>query len=421
VPPGPLCDELNSAAGIRRLFPLVEVELRTQALSILDSEEKTVARAVIERIGATKPGATRKRSSSAPAVLRILPVKGFVEEHREALLFLKGLGLERRDGTPLDLALAAIRRQPLDYSSKIDLRFDPSCPAGDAVRTVLRRLLQTMRANEEGVRNDLDPEFLHDFRVACRRTRSCLRQLRSVLPARDVERFSRELKWLGGITGPMRDLDVYVLKLDEYRSDIPDQRDDLQPLEEFLLGRRASELRRLVRAMDSTRFAGLLSDWSAFLDQEHGAGGNGARPIVDVAPSRIERLHGRVLKKGRKLGRSSPIEKFHRIRIECKKLRYLLEFFRSLYEPGVIEPLLRELKRLQDNLGDLNDLQVHQTALAGFADEMMRNKLATAGCLLAMGRLVERLGIRQNREREAFAALFTSFAGREGLTGSSKR
>ena len=45
------------------------------------------------------------------------------------------------------------------------------------------RSLQTLRINEDGVRKDLDSEFLHDFRVAVRRTRSALSQIKGVFPA----------------------------------------------------------------------------------------------------------------------------------------------------------------------------------------------------------------------------------------------
>ena len=66
-------------------------------------------------------------------------------------------------------------------SAKLDVPLDPSMRTDAALRRILVALLAAMRANEDGTRRDLDPEYLHDFRVAIRRTRSCLGQVKGVL------------------------------------------------------------------------------------------------------------------------------------------------------------------------------------------------------------------------------------------------
>lgn len=105
----------------------------------------------------------------------------------------------------------------------------------------------------------------------------------------------------------------------------------------------------------------------------------------------------------------TPAETLHRIRIDCKKLRYLMEFFRSLYEEDASRSLIGELKRLQDNLGEFNDLEVQQGTLRRFAHEMQDDGVAPADCLLAMGRLLGLLDERQARERRRFAECFERF------------
>ena len=72
-----------------------------------------------------------------------------------------------------------------------------------------------MKDNEKGIIDDIDSEFLHDFRVAVRRTRSLLGQIRYVLPKRRVTRFKRDFAWLGEVTGPARDMDVYLLSFND--------------------------------------------------------------------------------------------------------------------------------------------------------------------------------------------------------------
>ena len=66
---------------------------------------------------------------------------------------------------------------------------------------------------------DADLEFLHDFRVAIRRTRSVLREMRGVFAPDDLERVRASFKWLQDQTSATRDLDVYLREFEELRSD----------------------------------------------------------------------------------------------------------------------------------------------------------------------------------------------------------
>ena len=100
----------------------------------------------------------------------------------------------------------------------LDRRTLDLASAREAVREVLQALLATIRLNESGVREDIDTEFLHDFRVAVRRTRSALSQVKGVFGGNRFEQFRDEFKWLGGLSGRLRDLDVYILSLPEYRA-----------------------------------------------------------------------------------------------------------------------------------------------------------------------------------------------------------
>ena len=84
-------------------------------------------------------------------------------------------------------------------------------PAAAAVAAVLTALLDTLEANVPGTIRDIDTEFLHDLRVAVRRTRSALKLAGDVLPGGWPRRFRPEFKWLGDLTTPTRDLDVYLL------------------------------------------------------------------------------------------------------------------------------------------------------------------------------------------------------------------
>ncbi len=137
------------------------------------------------------------------------------------------------------------------------------------------------------------------------------------------------------------------------------------------------------------------------------------RADTSLARERIWRVYRRVLRKGRAIGADTPAAALHRLRIEAKKLRYLLEFFRSLFPEPEILPLIKALKQLQDNLGDFNDFEVQQTKLRAFAQQMHDDGRSRAATLMAMGRLVESLEAGQAEERQRFAGCFKQFRGKE--------
>ena len=80
-------------------------------------------------------------------------------------------------------ALTALGRHPADYTSGVEAEITATMPAPVAVAKLLLRLLDTMQLNAPGVIRDIDTEFLHDFRVAVRRTRAALKLVGDVLPA----------------------------------------------------------------------------------------------------------------------------------------------------------------------------------------------------------------------------------------------
>jgi CHAD domain-containing protein len=61
------------------------------------------------------------------------------------------------------------------------------------------------------------------------------------------------------------------------------------------------------------------------------------------------------------------IEQMHALRIEYKKLRYTVEYFREVLGEQSKE-VINDIKKLQDHLGDLNDADVATNILRGFLD-----------------------------------------------------
>jgi CHAD domain-containing protein len=413
LPAGPLREDLERAAWVRCLLPRVTVRRRRRLLRVLDDNQKTVVRLVLEHRRAADPDRPRRSAEVAP-VLRVVAVKGYDQQFQSVLGALAEEPLlAPARGDELTSAVTALGRWPGDYSSKIQLKLDPKERADRALKGVLLSLLRSMEVNEDGIRKALDPEFLHDFRVAVRRSRAALGQVKGIFPQPVVEHFKTELKWLGQATGPKRDLDVYSMQLPEYRQQLPDSAGEaLAPLRTYLDRHSAEEQENLEEILAGDRYRHFLEEWRQFLEQPVPAStelANARRPLLEVASERIWKMWRRVFRRGRAIDDETPAEALHSLRIDCKKLRYLLEFFRGLYTEEDVARLIKRLKKLQDNLGDFNDLEVQQETLQSFAVGMEKEGLAPVETILAMGRLVERMAQGQVRERERFDKRFRRF------------
>ena len=81
-------------------------------------------------------------------------------------------------------------------------------------------------------------------------------------------------------------------------------------------------------------------------------------------------MHNKLIKINNKFGKSNSsahkdliARKIHKLRIELKHQRYLLEFFQNFYTNSEIEKSFNKIKKLQDSLGAYNDTRVQQKFL----------------------------------------------------------
>jgi CHAD domain-containing protein len=416
--PGRLRDALAPVLEMRELLPLVSINATVQCLSMLNKQDKTIARVLIEAGTLQTP----KRTGSGRPVNRVsvLPVRGYPKPVRQIMRELEALQLVPETGDPALTSLAMAGITPGGYSSKLDLQLSPDMRSDHAIRVILHHLLDTMARNEAGTRSGTDTEHLHDFRVAVRRTRSALTQIREVLPASVLIRYKREFSWLGGITSNTRDMDVYLLSFNDYRNSLPaPMQADLDPLRDFLLRHRQLEHKALVKALDSARYRRLVDRWKEFLERpvnERSTLPNAQRPAQKLACKQIWRVYRRILKEGGAITVDTPAEVLHELRKTAKKLRYLMEFFQSLFPPRRIRQLISVLKDLQDNLGNFQDFEVQINTLRHFSQQMVDENMAPAATLLAMGMLIEGLERRKLEVREEFASRFGKFSLPENQT-----
>ena len=142
----------------------------------------------------------------------MIPVRGYQREVSKVQKLLKRLGLTPNPQDTLSSILEGVGRKPGDYTTKLTLKLEPETRSDLAVKKILTLLLKVIKQNENGIKADIDTEFLHDFRVAIRRTRSALTQVKGVFPQSITNKFKSNFSTLGKLTNRLRDLDVYLLR-----------------------------------------------------------------------------------------------------------------------------------------------------------------------------------------------------------------
>ncbi len=413
IPPGELRDALAAVIGVRALLPRARVRIAAQPVAVLDELEKTVARIVLET-----PELISSSGSARPLTARVgvQGVRGYdAELGRVRDTLTRELSLEHATVSLEDEAVSAAGGRPEGVSATLDVGLSVSARADAAAVAVLRRLLQIMDDTLPGTLADIDSEFLHDYRVSVRRTRSVLRELRDAFPPAELDAMRDEFRWLQAVTGDARDLDVYVLDFESMRTLVPpSMRGDLDPLLTVLRSRRLVAHAEMARALRSDRAQALRREWEALLEglTERTVEGrpDATRAIAAVAGDRIARVYRRMVRMGRAIGPDSPASDYHELRKKGKELRYLLELFGApLFDPDVVKPMIKTLKGLQDVLGRHQDREVQVTMLRSLRDEISAFPGGPAA-LMAMGVLVERLEDDAAAARAEFESVFGPFA-----------
>jgi triphosphatase len=286
------------------------------------------------------------------------------------MLAVAPLRIERRSKAARGFRLASLAAEPeriaAVHAGEVDL--DPDMTAGAALRRIVDSCAGQIARNEDAVLAGM-PEGVHQTRVGVRRLRAALSAF-ALLPESEHRWFSDELRWLGGALGVARNLDVFTEDLLAPAVKALGTVPGLAALNAALAERRALAYAEATEAILSPRYTALvlrLMRWSEDHGGENPSPPALARSIAEVAPEVLERRMKVVRRRAAGFSRQSP-EQRHRLRIALKKLRYAVEMLGRLYDPEKTARLLRAAKRLQEKLGEANDLSMAHDLVAELAE-----------------------------------------------------
>lgn len=253
-------------------------------------------------------------------------------------------------------------QQPLPKRCKPTVKLTPKIEIYLPTAHFLCGEFQHARRHELGITRDDHEEFLHQYRVSLRRDRALIGLLSPLFQKTQTERVKLELKALMQHTNPLRDLDVFLMAMDDYFSQVDHAHhkgltrffDDVQDERRRAL----KELKRWLKSDDYQQRCQLISnhlnEYVAQPTEE------GKQPAARLAHNLLWRHFKQVEVQCRDISEASPDRTIHQLRISCKKFRYLLEYFLPLLSRQQSKLQINQLKLLQDQLGSFNDVSVQR-------------------------------------------------------------
>ena len=316
-----------------------------------------------------------RRTAGHFVELEVELVDGDTGDLERLARILKDAGAQDSDGRPKVFRV-------LD----VDELVDPGSkgPALERIRYLLAVQLRELGARDPGIRLGDDPDDVHQFRVATRRTRAVLRATEPLL-GEAMSGLGSELKWLAGVLGPVRDLDVLLAHLQREAAELGDDDSRSAGLLLAALGRERRHPAR--RAAARTRL-GSVSRAAGRVRAPRSS----TLPVLDVNEG-LRPLARRRLPQAPQGGRGDARRSDGRRAPRAQDPDEARALRRRARRRQGSDEVLAALKRVQDVIGE------HQDAVV--AEERLR-AVTTAGTAVAAGRLIERERSRRRARRSEY-------------------
>jgi len=391
----------------RRLLPWLNVQSREERTALRSPGEGSFELSFRKVVMGDVLQPERKKE------LRLLCVRGNKSAAEVVYLgtILRDLfGFQTLNGDDLEIGLQALNRPlpgaPVPEKYRVNRR-DTILKAGCRI---IGRQGYMMWANTPGTAADLDPEFLHDLRVATRRARFALRLMCPYLGEQSCDEVRAGLSWVASVLGEVRDLDVFLAMLEDQFPLVNASPAVRERIEGYLTDKRSVFLGDLQAALESARYTELLERMDLLYREKDRPTGTSESGVSahSIAPDFIGKALAKIEKKQDRDARDFSADQLHRLRIRFKQLRYTCEFFSDFYGPRM-RKVIRSFVRFQDCLGVHQDAHVAIENLKELAHGMEVSGRADADVLLCIGSLVQLQRDLAQVKVQEFAAIWNKF------------
>jgi CHAD domain-containing protein len=284
---------------------------------------------------------------------------------------------------------AVLERTPT-FAKATSLELPEHCTGEDALVATVDNCLTHLSANEDCALAGIDPEGVHQMRVALRRLDASLTLYKPLIPETQMDRLQRRIKSVTQTLGPARDWDVFIGDmLDPVASNMSND-PDLKFLRNIALRQRMAAYREVQKTLRSQPYREMWQEVALWLAErewrQQPVSEKSVQLMHDVrafSESVLDEAHRKLLKRGKGFAVLDARER-HKLRIRIKKVRYAAEFFSPLYHVERSESFLVALRNMQDDLGRLNDVETARGLVDGLTtgDSERARRAARAGGLV---------------------------------------
>lgn len=389
---GEIKTPLQSHLHIRGLSYKMSLRRESRLIDLKNDDDKTIMRINSEEHFVQ----VKEKWQLLQKIIELQPLRGYEDDAEAFIEKIDQLGWQRGSESMVKLAYQTLGTTPQPYQPKPKFNLNENDPAHQVISKMTCKLMDIMRMNEEGIINDIDTEFLHDYRVSLRRIRSLLSQAKGAFSEAKTFELKNKFSALGQQTNLMRDLDVYLLSKEDYLEMLPKSlKTGAEIMFEDFTKQRTVACQKLKKFLESQVYKKDMESLELFFRRNHennDLGPKAQHSIKELSDQRISSRYKAVRKWASRIHEGTPDEEIHELRILCKKLRYLIEFFESLYPKKRLKELVAKLKALQDCLGLFNDYSVQQEKLLEYSHHHQKSP---ASVHLAIGGMVSVLGQKQ--------------------------
>ena len=412
LPDGQLKDILRDTIGLRALTEseFGSLHVTTTQIVLQDEETKIVARLELNTHITQRPVFAQTLTKETKHYLALKPLRGYAKEASAVLKSILPLSEENIEHIDLRHLLQHDGFSP-KQNNKTVFNIKPETPAEAALRKMSVQMLELARNHEEGIYDDIDTEFLHDYRVNFRKSRSIISLLKKTLPEETYQDYKKQLSDMAGKTGALRDLDVFLLDKDNYTDLLPENyQTGINKLFNHITEERKQEHKKLSGWLKGADYK---SSFKKLIDELKApptfTNDLAKKDVYSVVQALILKRYLKIRRTGSMIVSTTPDDDVHELRIECKKLRYLMEFFTDLFPPKKMKKLIKSLKSLQTILGNFNDYCVQKDNLFAYDKKYGKDKSLS----IATNSLIAVLHQKQIQEKAKVQEAFIEFGSKQ--------
>lgn len=255
------------------------------------------------------------------------------------------------------------------------------------------------------VNEPYNEENLHQIRVNIRKIRAICSILGEYFKNDKAKECKSSFGLIAQYTNEARDLDVYLSKLEQYRAILPNKKNHLQTLRRYLEEQKNIEYKKLTDFFKGERCVYTILKYQAQVKSNNLIKSSKTHS-GKIINENLGNIYNSIIKKGSKLTPLSDNKKFHKLRIEFKKIRYFIELLEPVYEKKVYDNLINDLKKIQDLLGNFNDYDVQMKKLGYFIHKLNLDKDEIS----SLNFLIEHFQNEQEKIKNKFQKKFKQFS-----------